>query len=84
MVRGTRLLPQVAPLYPELGGCRERLCDDCCAMGDPGACLEGLIPLNGGGGGTQPCGEHVLGATFGSKGCQCALSLGFLSFSEGS
>ena len=29
VVRGIWLLPQVAPLYPELGGCRERLCDGC-------------------------------------------------------
>lgn len=34
--------------------------------------------------GEKPCGEHVQGATFGSEGWQCALSLGFLSFSEGS
>ena len=49
-------------------------------MEEPGACLQGLIPLNEG---KKPCGEHVLGARFGSKDWQCALSFGFLSFSEG-
>lgn len=27
-VQGMRLLQQLAPLYPEQGGCREGLCDD--------------------------------------------------------
>lgn len=80
MGEGMSLFQQVAPLYPEPGGCRERLCDYRCAMEEARACQSGLIPVNQG---KQPCGEHVLGATFGSTDWQCALSLGFLSFSEG-